>query len=73
MPEPDDWLACCIRTLLRAYTSGNPIDFEIAETLLAQEKQTFERDLEVARRIYRLYPHLVDDPGRAEHVGGASA
>jgi hypothetical protein len=69
MPEPDDWLACCIRTLLRAYTSGNPIDFEIAETLLAQEKQTFERDLEVARRIYRLYPTPCRRPGPGRACG----
>jgi len=64
MPDNDHWLACYIRNLLHNYKSNNGLDFATAEALLTQEKETFERELAMARRFYRLYPHLVDDATR---------
>jgi len=64
MPDNDHWLACYIRNLLHNYKANNGLDFATAEALLAQEKETFERELAMARRFYRLYPSLVDDATR---------
>lgn len=64
MPDNDHWLACYIRNLLHNFKANNSLDFATAEALLAQEKETFERELAMARRFYRLYPNLVDDATR---------
>jgi hypothetical protein len=68
MPDSDHWLACYIRNLLQAYKMGKGIDFDTAEALLAQEKQAFEKELAMARKFYRLYPHLVDQASQPGHV-----
>lgn len=44
--------------LLGAHEIGNGLDFHTAELLLKQEKESFEADLVVAQRMYRMYPHL---------------
>lgn len=58
--DSDHWLASYINDLLNAHRLGNGLDFATAEMLLAQEKQTFEKELAIARKVYRLYPYLVD-------------
>ena len=44
--------------LMREVRTSGAIRFETAERLLEQHKKAFERDLAVARRMYRNYPHL---------------
>jgi hypothetical protein len=57
----DDLVAC----------SRAPIDvsFETVERLVQQRKQAFLKDLETARRMYRVYPHLF--PGESSRQAGA--
>jgi hypothetical protein len=43
--------------------------FEVVERLLQQHKDVFRRDLETARRMYRIYPHLF----RADNCRKANA
>jgi hypothetical protein len=54
----EHWLQSLIDELV-AY-SGAPVDvsFETVERLVQQQKQAFLKDLETARRMYRVYPHL---------------
>jgi hypothetical protein len=54
----EHWLQSLIDELV-AYSS-RPIDvsFETVERLVQQRKQAFLKDLETARRMYRVYPHL---------------
>lgn len=72
MIDNEHWLASYIHGLIHIYSRGNGIDFASAETLLAQQKQAFEKDLATARRFYRLYQHLVDNPGRSQNVETAA-
>lgn len=66
--DKDHWLTSYIHDLVQAFKLGSRIDFTTAEMLLAQEKQNFERELATARKIYRLYPQLVDEHSRSSHV-----
>jgi len=70
--DKEHWLASYIQELIKAFKPGHGIDFATAEMLLAREKQTFERELATARKIYRLYPGLIDEPGRSPHVDAAA-
>ena len=66
--DSEHWLASYINGLVQAFRQSNGIDFATAETLLAREKQTFEGELATARKIYRLYPHLVNELKASHHV-----
>lgn len=49
------WLGNYIANLVSAYERSGDVDFGMAERLLLAEKDQFERDLAVARRMLRLY------------------
>ena|SRR5437588_13130978 len=66
--DKEHWLASYIRELVEAFKPGNGIDFATAEMLLARQKEAFERELATAKKIYRLYPRLVDESNRSQHV-----
>jgi len=53
------WLGNLITDLINAHKLSGGIDFRTAEMLLQQEKEALEKDLAIARRLYRLYPNLV--------------
>jgi hypothetical protein len=54
----DHWLPSFISELLAFSRAPEEVSFEAVERLLQQHKATFVRDLETARRMYRVYPHL---------------
>jgi hypothetical protein len=54
------WMGNYIVDLLKAAKPGAGMEFEAAEALLSKERQTFEHDLAVARKMYQLYPHAVN-------------
>ena len=54
----EHWLRGYITDLLAAHAIGSGLDFHTAELLLKQEKESFENDLALARRMYRMYPQL---------------
>ncbi len=51
----EHWLATYISDLLSAHDLSDGIDFRTAEQLLAAEREQFEKDLAVARRMLRVY------------------
>lgn len=51
----EHWLTTYITDLLKAHDLSEGIDFRAAEQLLAAEKEQFERDLAIARRMLRVY------------------
>ena len=55
---PEHWLRSFISELSARCEAPGDISFENVERLLEQYKQTFLEDLETARRMYRVYPHL---------------
>jgi hypothetical protein len=70
--DKEHWLASYIHELVEAFKRNGGIDYAAAETLLAQSKQSFERELATARKIYRLYPRLIDESGRSQHVDASA-
>lgn len=56
--KTDHWLRSYMTDMLGAHEIGNGLDFQTAELLLKQERESFEADLAVAQRMHRLYPHL---------------
>lgn len=70
--DKEHWLASCIHELIEAYQPGNGIDFATAESLLAREKQAFEREVATPGKIHRLYPGLIDESDRSQHVDTAA-
>ena len=69
--DREHWLNSYINGLVQAFKDAHKIDFETAEMLLAREKQAFEKELATARKIYRLYPYLVDQAKASQHVESA--
>ena len=57
--KSEHWLAPYISDLLSAHDLSTGIDFRSAEQLLAAEKEQFDRDLAVARRMLRIYGRQV--------------
>jgi len=55
--------------LLGAHEIGNGLDFQTAELLLKQEKESFEADLVLAQRMYKMYPHLFRQETEAAKTG----
>jgi len=53
--KSEHWLATYIRDLLSAHDLSGGLDFSAAEQLLSAEKEQFEKDLTVARRMLRIY------------------
>jgi len=65
----EHWLQSLIDELV-AYSRGPiEISFETVERLVQQRKQAFLKDLETARRMYRVYPHLF--PAESSRQAGA--
>ena len=56
--DSDHWLLACLDDLLEQFRNSHEITFEAVRQLLDQHEQSFLKDLEVARRMYRTYPHL---------------
>jgi len=55
----EHWLASYVRDLLSAHELSAGIDFNAASQLLSAEKEQFERDLVVAKRMLRIYGRTV--------------
>jgi len=53
--KSEHWLATYIRDLLSAHDLSGGLDFSAAEQLLSAEKEQFDKDLTVARRMLRIY------------------
>jgi len=53
--KSEHWLATYIRDLLSAHDLSGGLDFSAAEQLLSAEKEQFEKDITVARRMLRVY------------------
>ena len=51
----EHWLATYVSDLLSAHDLSAGIDFRTAEQLLAAEREQFEKDLAIARRMLRVY------------------
>ena len=66
--KSEHWLASYIKDLLSAHDLSAGIDFSTAEQLLAAEKEQFEKDLEIARRMLRVYGKLVSGEAQAAHA-----
>jgi hypothetical protein len=57
------WLQSLIDELIAYSRAHGEVSFEIVERLLQRHKETFLKDLETARRMYRVYPHLFPAEG----------
>ena len=53
--KSEHWLATYIKDLLSAHDLSAGVDFGTAEQLLTAERDQFEKDLAVARRMLRVY------------------
>jgi len=70
LKKSQHWLAAYIEDLLTTHHLSGSIDFSAAEQLLSAEKDQFEKDLAITRRMLRLYGEQI--PG--EHIAlGAAA
>ena len=56
--QSEHWLHSFIEDLIAHSRAPGEVSFETVERLLQQHKRTFLTDLETARRMYRVYPHL---------------
>jgi len=66
--KSEHWLASYVSDLLSAHDLSAGIDFRTAEQLLAAEKEQFERDLAVARRMLRIYGRQVLGDSMAQNA-----
>ena len=66
--KSEHWLATYIKDLLSAHDLSAGIDFGTAEQLLTAEKDQFEKDLAVARRMLRIYGKQVTGDAMAAHA-----
>ncbi len=57
--DSEHWLGNYVSVLLSCWELTGSVDFSTARELLDTEEKEFQRDLEVARRMYNLYPDLV--------------
>jgi hypothetical protein len=65
----EHWLQSLIDELLAYSRAPIDVSFETVERLVQQHKQAFLKDLETARRMYRVYPHLF--PAESSRQAGA--
>ena len=56
----EHWLGDFMSALLGSFELNGAIEFSTVEKLLATEKEEFERDLAIARKMFRLYPGLLE-------------
>src|ERR1700693_4657397 len=68
--QSEHWLQSFIGDLIGHSRAPDEVSFETIERLLQEYKTTFLKDLETARRMYRVYPHLF--PGQSFHKASAS-
>jgi hypothetical protein len=66
--KSEHWLATYIKDLLSAHDLSAGIDFGTAEQLLSAEKEQFDKDLAVARRMLRVYGRQVSSDALAAHA-----
>ena len=66
--KSEHWLATYIKDLLSAHDLSAGIDFGTAEQLLAAEKEQFDKDLAIARRMLRVYGKQVSSEAHAAHA-----
>ena len=66
--KSEHWLATYIKDLLSAHDLSAGIDFGTAEQLLSAEKEQFDKDLAVARRMLRVYGKQVTVDAMAAHA-----
>jgi hypothetical protein len=66
--KSEHWLATYIKDLLSAHDLSAGIDFGTAEQLLSAEKEQFDKDLAVARRMLRVYGKQVTGDAFAAHA-----
>jgi hypothetical protein len=66
--KSEHWLATYIKDLLSAHDLSAGIDFGTAEQLLSAEKDQFDKDLAVARRMLRVYGRQVSSDALAAHA-----
>ena len=66
----EHWLQSLIDELVAISRAPIDVSFETVERLVQQRKQAFLKDLETARRMYRVYPHLF--PAENSRQAGAS-
>ena len=57
----EHWFPAFINELLERYRTAGGITFETVEHVLEERKQAFAKDLEIARRMNRTYPHLFQE------------
>lgn len=67
--KSEHWLRSYMTDLLAAHEIGHGVDFHTAELLLKQEKESFEADLVLAQRMYKMYPHLFRQEGETAKQG----
>ena len=66
--KSEHWLATYVKDLLSAHDLAAGVDFATAEQLLSAEKEQFDRDLAVARRMLRVYGKQVNSEAMASHA-----
>jgi hypothetical protein len=66
--KSEHWLGTYIKDLLSAHDLSAGIDFGTAEQLLSAEKEQFDKDLAVARRMLRVYGRQVTGDALAAHA-----
>jgi hypothetical protein len=54
----EHWLLAFLADLLGQFRTSGDLNFEAVQRLLRQHEETFLKDLETARRMYRTYPGL---------------
>lgn len=66
----EHWLQSLIGELVAYAGAPGEASFETVERMLQEHRQAFLKDLETARRMYRVYPHLF--PAENYRRAGAS-
>jgi hypothetical protein len=66
--KSEHWLATYVTDLLSAHDLAAGIDFGTAEQLLSAEKDQFEKDLAIARRMLRVYGKQVTGEAMTAHA-----
>jgi len=66
--KSEHWLATYVKDLLSAHDLAAGIDFGTAEQLLSAEKDQFEKDLAIARRMLRVYGKQVTGEALTAHA-----
>lgn len=65
--ESEHWFPGFLKEVLEQFRTSGGITFETVEHALQERKEVFSRDLKIARRMYRTYPHLFKQSETATH------